>query len=90
MKEVKEIIEDNIYENIEGKLLEEETSISEEVTMEDFFATTKTSYDIFDEYCYNKGDGYKSKTFPSLSDKLEGIESGMYVFAGESNSGYSV
>lgn len=89
MSEVKEIVEDNIYENIEGKLLEEETVVSEEVIMEDFFETTKASYDIFDEYCYNKGDGYKSPSFPSLSDKLEGIESGMYVFAGESNSGKS-
>ena len=86
---VKEIIEDNIYENIEGALLKEEVEISEEVIMEDFFEITKASYDVFNDYCYNKGDGYKAPSFESLGEKLEGIESGMYVFAGESNSGKS-
>ena len=61
--------------------------IDKTVSMEDFFQTTKDDYDDFDAYCYRKGDGYKIPTFPSMEKYLEGVESGLYLLAAESNCG---
>ena len=68
---------------------EEKVESSDEVIMEDFFKTTASDYDMFDERCWNKGDGYKIPSYPIMDEKLEGAESGLYLFAGESNSGKS-
>lgn len=82
--------EDNAIFNIEQALTPEieKAESAEEVVMENFFGTTLTDYDDFDERCWNKGDGYKIPGYPSMEHNLEGVESGMYLFAGESNSGY--
>lgn len=82
--------EDDIIYNIEQALEEDEVvESSEEVVMEDFFKTTSNDYELFDDRCWNKGDGYKIPGFPMMEEKLEGVESGLYLFAGESNSGKS-
>ncbi|PTY93093.1 DnaB-like helicase C-terminal domain-containing protein [Heyndrickxia sporothermodurans] len=68
----------------------EELSVSEnEVLMEDFFETTEDELEEFEQYTWNKGEGYKVPSFPILEQRLEGLEAGLYLFAGESNSGKS-
>lgn len=89
VKPLEEVIDDDIY-NIEKALIEdEEVESSDQVIMEDFSKTTLSDYDYFDERCWNKGDGYKIPGFPEMEAKLEGAEAGLYLFAGESNSGKS-
>lgn len=87
---IEEDINDDLY-NIEKALIEDDEPVesAEEVIMEDFSKTTLSDYDNFDERCWNKGDGYKIPSFPEMEAKLEGVESGLYLFAGESNSGKS-
>lgn len=86
---LEEDVNDDLY-NIEKALIEdEEVETTDEVIMEDFSKTTLADYEDFDERCWNKGDGYKIPSFPEMEAKLEGVESGLYLFAGESNSGKS-
>ena len=59
------------------------------VPNEDFFNTTASDYEAFNEKAWNKGDGYSAPNFPIFSEKMEGLESGLYMFAGESNHGKS-
>lgn len=54
---------------------------------EDFFETTLEDLDAFDEKAHNKGTGYIAPSFPLFSKYMEGLESGFFMFAGESNSG---
>ena len=54
---------------------------------EDFFATTLDDLDAFDEKAHNKGVGYTAPNFPLFTKYMEGLESGFYMFAGESNGG---
>ena len=58
-----------------------------EVPMEDYYSLAQTIYDNFDERAHKKGHGYSCPDFPVFNQKLEGLEEGLYVFAGESNSG---
>ena len=58
-----------------------------EVSLEDYYALGKNIYDRFDEYAYKKGHGYTVPGFPIFNKRLEGLEEGLYIFAGESNSG---
>ena len=58
-----------------------------EVKIEDYYSIGKEIYDKFDEYAKKKGNGYEVPNFPIFNEKLEGMEEGLYVFAGESNSG---
>lgn len=97
--ESKDIIEQDdqdIYsvdsvQTLESVLLKEEETVesAEDVVMEDFFATTRNDYENFNERAWNKGDGYKIPSYPEMEARLEGLESGLYLFAGESNSGKS-
>lgn len=61
----------------------------DEVEMEEFFETTNDELDSFDEACWKKGNGYKFPRFPEVEKRLEGLESGFYLFAAESNVGKS-
>ena len=72
-------------------LVEKEELLASEnqAEMEDFFETTEEELDEFEEYTWNKGEGYKIPNYPILEQRLEGLESGLYLFAGESNSGKS-
>lgn len=56
---------------------------------EDFFATTLEDLAAFDEKAFAKGRGYEAPNFPLFTKYMEGLESGFYMFAGESNSGKS-
>lgn len=58
-----------------------------EVVVEDYYALSEQTYDDFDEYAHKKGHGYAVPHFPIFNNKLEGMDEGLYVFAGESNSG---
>lgn len=76
--------------------LQQSTSEKEELLasdnqaeMEDFFETTADELEEFEQYTWNKGEGYKVPGFPILEQKIEGLEAGLYLFAGESNSGKS-
>lgn len=61
------------------------TPPEEEIDEDDVF--NSKVYDDFDERAWKKGDGYKIPKFPIIEKQLEGLESGLYIFAGESNSG---
>ncbi len=71
-------------EKKEDNLLKQENN---EAEMEDFFETTDEELDEFESYTWRKAQGYGIPGFPIAEEKLEGLESGMYLFAGESNSG---
>lgn len=58
-----------------------------EVSIEDYYSLGQKIYDDFDTYAYKKGHGYTVNGFPIFNKRLEGMEEGLYVFAGESNSG---
>lgn len=58
-----------------------------EVRAEDFYSLASSIYDDFDIAAHNKGTGYMTTDFPLLNAKTEGLEEGLYIFAGESNSG---
>lgn len=70
-------------------LSDDSVESAEDVVMEDFFATSRNDYDNFNDRAWNKGDGYAIPGYPEMEEKLEGLESGLYIFAGESNSGKS-
>lgn len=59
----------------------------EEVVMEDYYDLAQNIYDEFDANAHKKGHGYSCPSFPVFNEKLEGLEEGLYIFAGESNSG---
>jgi replicative DNA helicase len=74
----------------ELNLEEIETEIDEEnQPAEDLFDSTVDDLDSFDNKSWNKGEGYKTPNFPEMEEKLEGWDSGMYLFAAESNVGKS-
>ena len=73
------------------KDLEIELHNEEEATVqtEDFFHTMIDDLDEFEDISWNKGDGYTTPNFPMISDKLEGIDTGLYLLPAESNAGKS-
>lgn len=62
---------------------------TDKIRMVNFFDVGRKTYEEFDERARKKGNGYKSPGYPMIEDKLEGWESGLYLFSGESNSGKS-
>lgn len=97
LEEFDNVVNDNYSDKSMYEMLKEtainDTNANEEPTvadeMENYFNSTLQDYEDFDERAYNKGDGYKIPGFPLMENNLEGVESGLYVFAGESNSGKS-
>lgn len=71
--------------NIDDYLQEENRKYT--VSAEDFFAASLAQYDNFDNKAWSKGEGYTCPNFPMFNDKMEGLEAGLYLFAGESNTG---
>lgn len=61
----------------------------ETIVMKNFFELSKSNYDEFDKKARTKGNGYKIPSYPFVESKLEGLEAGLYLFSGESNSGKS-
>ena len=58
-----------------------------EVVIEEYYDLAQQVYDTFDQFAHKKGSGYMVQNFPVFNKRLEGMEEGLYVFAGESNSG---
>lgn len=88
-----EIEEEESSTSVYQKLLKKKATTvkenQEEIRMENFFETSINNYNEFNERAYKKGDGYKVPGYPMIEKHLEGVESGMYLFSGESNSGKS-
>ena len=74
------------HESKIDELIEEEES-GLTVPAEDFYETTAGEYDEFDEAAWHKGTGYTCPSFPLFDQYMEGLESGLFMFAGESNGG---
>ena len=58
-----------------------------ELATEDYYSLADKTYSDFEAYANKKGHGYTVEHFPIFNKRLEGLEEGLYVFAGESNSG---
>lgn len=65
----------------------EEESIG--TPMIDFFEEGKKDIDEFDNDAWMTGEGYKLPNYPIVTEKLEGLSSGLYLLAGPSNAGKS-
>lgn len=59
------------------------------VQAEDFFSVMKEDLVEFEEKSWSKGNGYKTPRFPMIAEKLEGVDSGLYLLPAESNAGKS-
>ena len=59
----------------------------DEVPIEDYYALGEKIYNDFDVKAHKKGHGYICPEFPIFNKKMEGLDEGLYIFAGESNSG---
>lgn len=57
------------------------------VEMIDFWGTVADQYDEFDKVAWNKGNGYSAPNSPIFTEKIEGLDTGLYMFAGEANMG---
>lgn len=81
----------SIYELVgkELKQLELRNEDEEIVQAEDFFTVMVEDLNEFEEKSWSKGNGYKTPKFPMISDKLEGLDSGLYLLPAESNAGKS-
>ena len=81
----------SIYELVgkELKQLELRNEDKEIVQAEDFFTVMVEDLNEFEEKSWSKGNGYKTPKFPMISDKLEGLDSGLYLLPAESNAGKS-
>lgn len=85
-------IDKSMYEMLKETAINETTTTEENTEtdeMENYFNSSLQDYEDFDERAHKKGEGYKIPRFPLMENNLEGVESGLYVFAGESNSGKS-
>lgn len=73
---------------------EERVSIDEAINhdpsqMEDYFFTTIKDIEAFEQQSWEKGEGFKLPNFKAIETRLEGMDSGMYLLAAESNVGKS-
>lgn len=73
----------------EIEVLELRNEDEENIQAEDYFSVMAEDLDEFEEKSWNKGDGYKLPKFPMIEEKLEGLDSGLYLLAAESNAGKS-
>ena len=73
-------------DNIDLEIRDEE---EDTIQAEDFFNVMTEDLDEFEEKSWSKGNGYKTPKFPMISDKLEGLDSGLYLLPAESNAGKS-
>lgn len=82
--EVQDILTDKV--TIDYELRNEE---EDNVQAEDYFNIMIEDLKEFDTKAWIKGEGYKTPKFPMISEKLEGIDAGLYLLAAESNVGKS-
>lgn len=57
--------------------------------MIDFFEEGKKDIDDFEKEAWDTGEGFSLPNYPIITEKLEGVSSGLYLFAGPSNAGKS-
>lgn len=84
-----EYIEEEETKDIEEELSEEELKELRNKKFRDIIESTVNDIEEFDSNSWKKGVGYLSKKFPTITDKLEGLDSGLYLLAAESNVGKS-
>lgn len=75
-------MEELLKETVEDVLQDKD-----ELAVEDYYDLGKEIYDEFDINAHKKGNGYSTNDYPVFNAKMEGLEEGLYIFAGESNSG---
>ena len=73
-------------DRVDVELLED---TDDKVCAVNYFNCLADSLDVFDDKAWNKKEGYKTPNFPSLTNGLEGWDSGLYVFAAMANVGKS-
>lgn len=89
-QEDKDIYSSETINELEKKLtMTNKKKDDKEIKMENFFKSSETDYEKFNEKAWTKGNGYKIPGYPEFEANLEGLESGFYLIAGESNSGKS-
>lgn len=90
IKEDKDLTVSLMDDLIKNNVNEKEADMnSEEIKSIDLFSVGKQVYKDFEERAKNKGRGYSSPNYPAIENALEGWDTGLYLFAGESNSGKS-
>lgn len=60
-----------------------------EIEMKDFYQESVEDIDVFNESSKKKKEGYSLPHYKMIEENLEGLDEGMYLFAGESNNGKS-
>lgn len=73
-------------EKEELELVKEDEGV---IQAEDYFSVMKDDIDEFEEKSWAKGNGYVTPRFPMIHEKLEGIDSGLFLLPAESNAGKS-
>ena len=71
-------------DKVDVELMDE---MDDKVCAVDYFNCLSDSLTEFDTRAWNKKEGYKTPSFPSLTTGLEGWDSGLYIFAGLANHG---
>lgn len=61
----------------------------ENIIIKDFMESTLEDLEAFETNSWSKGDGYSFPKFPMMTQHLEGLDEGLYLVAGESNTGKS-
>ena len=82
-------MDDKIFNLINGDRQEIElyNDMENRINTIDYFNVMAKDLDIFNEKAWNKKEGYKTLSFPSIANGLEGWDSGLYIFAGAANHG---
>ena len=83
-------MDNNILNLINGERdteIELYNEMDNKVCTVDYFNVMANALDEFDNRAWNKKEGYKTPNFPSLTNGLEGWDSGLYIFAGLANHG---
>lgn len=82
-----------IAERFRDELLQQDNNNDqqEQQQYQDYFEQAQESYNNFNKQSWKKGQGYVMPEghFPIFDNKIEGLESGLFLFAGEPNCGKS-
>ena len=75
--------------SLDNSLFDNEYSEDKTIKMIDFIDETNDDIDAFDKEAWAKGDGFVFPSYPIFTEKTEGMDDGLYLFAGLSNHGKS-
>ena len=83
--------DDNRFKQNNPSLLEEDKLMLHDkpqpVSLAGIRAESAARMSGIQERCSATGEGYSCPSYPMFNEKMEGLTSGLYMFAGESNSG---